>query len=1501
MKSNQNLLNQVIKPENNNNSKSVKDLETALKLGNCTNCNSIKMEFYDSQLTLGEFLSLSPNTNHCLCAIHHRLFNDVHERDTKYFLVFQTGVEINVSKAVFSKSLGKVVCRFGNLYRFQTDAKLRKSIMESRTWKAESLSGVIDTMCSKFSEFLKAFQTLQQIPSFINNTRDEAEKLVDFMKETKTKAANIFEIIKDNFPDLFLPIFNMYCTFQQDLTFLSLTNFLVNLYYLINKLKTLFNHLTDEIVEFDDTFQTQAGESLLLGYLASFLPKELLTALRNMNIFTSKKLLDDSMTLQSFFLLIRKFISAILGCSFVPTIVAQFITDILEYTPLGFKYELYGRMKDMLTDYNFNNRIAFETVTQDKILDIWKLAAAVKFDEVTERDLNKPYLETYKRFEHLVKIVRSYRESVRVEPCCFVFDGPPGCEKTFTMNRLAKIFNEPMYNHTVPPTTLGKDFYDDYQGESIFLADDVGQQGVSQWAPFINMVSSAKLPLPCAEAHLKNTKYFTSKLLLLTTNNLANLTPYRGDGVEDVRALFRRCNIFDFSLVRQEISLDGSKKLNGLVKLRTYNLTHSAYQFGFQETHRRYMENKGIDIPIECDSNNTNNLVIWMYKIIITFLQFKKDVGVTFEAELVDLRNDVVNALDGFPINASDIFRTENRKVIRDELLHHMQEQQDDDPVAVELLNNYDINGGIAQTSWYQNMDATYHHYVGDDMWSMIKTLFLFFIPIAIPLGISMLMKWFTEKPRDVDYVFNNFNCESITRRLDSYVENATSSTDPNALFLKRNVTLSRFSFSRHGEDVLTHCVTTLSGKYLLTILHPFTNYNHNKPIYATVMSDLEKNVICYDHIPVLPVFQDKKDDIIVFALPDRLPTYHCQLSKHIRVEDPDVVSSLITPVKAINLTTHIKPRVEGVYSNTIVGQSRYENSFRADTVFYDVHGDSMCGSLLMDKLGSIIGMHVAGKDSMSLGASMVWSKDTRKSLSELLKNTSLSYNNNESIEQKLNDVSVIKLNNADKIASYVPTQSKIIPSPLKPFLPQTRAPANLQAAGTGTIKELASKSYKHLKEVNSDALAFAIRYVDTIVEDFEPIDMSLVISGDSDMCGLNKDTSGGFGFGPDKSKYVDFENKRLLPEFEVKYEQFMNELITDKLDIKKFLTVDTLKDELRDLGKIDKPRVFKMANLYQTLACKQLFFGLCKNLKNKRHTNGVLVGCNPFIEFQKIYDRAISMGDCVVDGDYKEYDGSMLTQFQMALNSILLGHFKASKEDKVRADTLLNILVMTPTSNMNELLVMTHSLPSGHYLTAVYNSLINKMYGAYAFYIAYVKEHGETNQMVVMKSYIENVMDYVYGDDKLVLCDKRIIHYFNGSALTAAFNEIGLIFTPSDKGEWTYDVRSIGECTLLKRGFKFHPGLARIVPPLSLNTLVGTMSWIGDSTKATEILQDKINNFQREAFLHGDDLFKPLMVKLQLACEQANVSFMELPIRYLFDLYVLQPDLYAKGLISQY
>ena len=102
----------------------------------------------------------------------------------------------------------------------------------------------------------------------------------------------------------------------------------------------------------------------------------------------------------------------------------------------------------------------------------------------------------------------------------------------------------------------------------------------------------------------------------------------------------------------------------------------------------------------------------------------------------------------------------------------------------------------------------------------------------------------------------------------------------------------------------------------------------------------------------------------------------------------------------------------------------------------------------------------------------------------------------------------------------------------------------------------------------------------------------------------------------------------------------------------------------------------------------------------------------------------------------------------------------------------------------------------------------------------------------------------------------------------------------------------AIENISFLKRSFKYHPLLDKIVAALDKRSIFSSICWIDSSKDFYVVLNDKINNFQRELFLHFESFEKYQQV-LESLCLKFDIIFEPLDLDYLCDLYNNSPDLF--------
>ena len=113
-------------------------------------------------------------------------------------------------------------------------------------------------------------------------------------------------------------------------------------------------------------------------------------------------------------------------------------------------------------------------------------------------------------------------------------------------------------------------------------------------------------------------------------------------------------------------------------------------------------------------------------------------------------------------------------------------------------------------------------------------------------------------------------------------------------------------------------------------------------------------------------------------------------------------------------------------------------------------------------------------------------------------------------------------------------------------------------------------------------------------------------------------------------------------------------------------------------------------------------------------------------------------------DGDFGNWDGGCNPLIQDMVNECVLKRYKGKHVKMLKV--ILNSIVRNFVIIKEELFLTTHSMPSGSWVTALFNSLINRALTAICYYRENKKVGRKTNLLECL-----SIRDFVIGDDKLV------------------------------------------------------------------------------------------------------------------------------------------------------
>jgi len=384
-------------------------------------------------------------------------------------------------------------------------------------------------------------------------------------------------------------------------------------------------------------------------------------------------------------------------------------------------------------------------------------------------------------------------------------------------------------------------------------------------------------------------------------------------------------------------------------------------------------------------------------------------------------------------------------------------------------------------------------------------------------------------------------------------------------------------------------------------------------------------------------------------------------------------------------------------------------------------------------------------------------------------------------------------------------------------------------------------------------------------------------IDGDPYINSINRQSAPGYGWKPEPGKPGkttwfgsdgDFDLNLAAP-VRARVEETINLAKQNKRNTQVF--IDTLKDELRPKEKFWKTRVFSACSQDYYIACKQYFQGIVGLLTRNRIDTGIAVGINVYsAEWHKMARHLTKFHEKLVAGDFEGFDASLLTQILDKAREVLNALAQLLTDWNPEHDDIRNVLFYDLFNSYhcdgNILYMWTHSLPSGHFLTAIVNSIFVNLVFRYLICLVLKIRKAHLIRKILCK-----LRMITYGDDHVVALPEEVLHLMNQLTLPDLFRQIGMGYTDETKGtNQVYETRKLMDITFLKRGFRFEDKLSRFVAPLSLDTVLETPFWTRKSASEITITKTNCEWAIAELALHSQEIFDKWTKAIVLATRSA-------------------------------
>lgn len=318
-------------------------------------------------------------------------------------------------------------------------------------------------------------------------------------------------------------------------------------------------------------------------------------------------------------------------------------------------------------------------------------------------------------------------------------------------------------------------------------------------------------------------------------------------------------------------------------------------------------------------------------------------------------------------------------------------------------------------------------------------------------------------------------------------------------------------------------------------------------------------------------------------------------------------------------------------------------------------------------------------------------------------------------------------------------------------------------------------------------------------------------------------------------------------------------------------LYVEFPKDELLKRRKVEeegKVRLISACPLDLMVATRMMFLSFTTAVMSTKIDNHMAVGINPYKDWDRLASRLRSKGiDCVA-GDFSRFDASEQPQ----ILEEIVHHINDWYDDGPRNRRIREVLWREVYNSLHlsgldssrcEVVMWLKSLPSGHPLTTI----INSIYNLTLFHLAW-------NRLCTPELrgwYFDYCYLCVLGDDNIQNISSCVTSWWNQATITEAMAGLFMVYTDEAKDGAAVDLtRNLVDCSFCKRTFR-HTATGW-VGPLDTDSIV----WSPYVVRAKvpdprSILEDNIELSLGELSLHPTFVWEEWKLKIVSAARRVG------------------------------
>nr|DAZ87922.1 TPA_asm: hypothetical protein [Phagomor virus 3] len=349
------------------------------------------------------------------------------------------------------------------------------------------------------------------------------------------------------------------------------------------------------------------------------------------------------------------------------------------------------------------------------------------------------------------------------------------------------------------------------------------------------------------------------------------------------------------------------------------------------------------------------------------------------------------------------------------------------------------------------------------------------------------------------------------------------------------------------------------------------------------------------------------------------------------------------------------------------------------------------------------------------------------------------------------------------------------------------------------------------------------------------------------------------------------------------------------------FIMQDTLKDERREIAKVDsgKTRVFSAGPVDMTILVRKYYGSFMAHLMENCVNGECSVGLNVHgDEWSMMYNNLKSVGDHWIAGDYAAYDKRLPYQILMCVADVVNAWYDDSDENKRVREGLM--IAMASSLHLADHVVYEthHGMPSGVPITAVGNSVANSIMFRVAFLDIATEKFGKEKAVQLFSDFNALVRMVAYGDDHILRVSKAV-SWFNMISISKFYAKYGMEYTTTSKTAAQEEFVEDDDLMYLKRKFVRRDG--KYWAPLDRNSINEMINWTRKSRLGPEsalaanvdMALIEMSHYPKEEWQQFYNQLMPILRKKRLRIPRLTYHMcLHLVSGYVFDpLYLMNVE----------